>query len=230
MRTIIEANQINEQAGDKKADNGIAIGNNSYTKVADGVALGSKSVADRKSLKTIKGSALTKDDVLSDNALLKDAKVYGLATATENDKTAIANTVKGDLGAVSVGTKTKTRQIINVAAGRDNSDAVNVAQLKAVANTGLIFAGNDSTDATQITRKLGEKLTIKGGHNSTDVSDKNLYVAEDKANNTLHVKMAEKPEFTQVKVGNDTTNNPITIGTVNNNNIISGLSKIIDEP
>lgn len=45
----------------------------------------------------------------------------------------IKNTIKGNKGAVSVGDSGNTRQIINVAAGSADSDAVNVAQLKAVA-------------------------------------------------------------------------------------------------
>ena len=46
---------------------------------------------------------------------------------------AIKNTINGNKGAVSVGDSGNTRQIINVAPGSADSDAVNVAQLKAVA-------------------------------------------------------------------------------------------------
>ncbi len=205
------------------ANDAIAFGTDTKASVAGGVALGSDAVADRTALTVTDNTAVTHENLVGN-------KVYALEFAKDDDKTAIANTVKGNLGAVSVGvtdatdeSKTKTRQIINVAAGRDDSDAVNVAQLKAVANTELVFSGND-TDATKdITRRLGEKLTIKGGHSKDEVSDKNLYVKEDKDNNALIVQMAEKPEFTEIKVGSD-INNPITIGSDNNGkNQITGL-------
>ena len=46
---------------------------------------------------------------------------------------AIKNTIRGSTGPVSIGNKDTTRQLINVAPGSADSDAVNVAQLKAVA-------------------------------------------------------------------------------------------------
>ena len=46
---------------------------------------------------------------------------------------AIKNTIRGSTGPVSIGSAGTTRQIINVAPGSADSDAVNVAQLKAVA-------------------------------------------------------------------------------------------------
>ncbi len=187
-----------------------AFGNSSLTTVNGGVALGYGSVAERK-------------------ALTNKSEAFALATATEADKNAIKATVKGNLGAVSVGTTEKTRQITNVAAGRDDSDAVNVAQLKAVANTGLIFGGNDTDKTKDITRKLGEKLTIKGGHSKDEVSDKNLYVKEDTANNTLIVQLAEKPEFKSIKLKDDsnettltTTDNGLNIGGDKITNVAAG--------
>ena len=95
------------------AENAISIGTNSITSVASGVALGSGSVANRKAL-----DGTTKKDVyLFDN---KD----------------VADTVANTKGAISVGSDKVgnkfTRQITGVAAGTQDSDAVNVAQLKAV--------------------------------------------------------------------------------------------------
>ena len=83
------------------------IGHNANTTVEGGVALGSDSVADR-------GKA--------------DAAAVYL-----NDKEGVKETVKGDLAAVSVGNANATRQITGVAAGTKDTDAVNVAQLKAAA-------------------------------------------------------------------------------------------------
>ena len=88
----------------------VIIGHNANTTVAGGVALGSRSVADR-------GKA--------------DAeKVY----LHENDD--VKATVKGDLAAISVGNADETRQITGVAAGTKDTDAVNVAQLKAMTGGG----------------------------------------------------------------------------------------------
>ena len=94
---------------------GTAIGNGSIVNVDNGVALGSKSVANRAAT----GSGV----------------VFTTSTASPGDISAINNTRSTVLGAVSVGNDTHgNRQIVNVAAGSLDSDAVNVAQLKGVSN------------------------------------------------------------------------------------------------
>ena len=87
-----------------KAGNGTALGTYSSVTVEDGVAIGDRSKADRA------------------------AGVLGYLADT--DTTEI--TWKANLGAVSVGSSAAkmTRQITNVAAGSEDTDAVNVAQLK----------------------------------------------------------------------------------------------------
>ena len=91
-------------------DDALALGADSSATVTGGVALGSGSVADL--------------------AVSTPGYVPPGATTAQSD--AIALTTVGSMGAVSVGSAAGTRQITNVAAGTDNSDAVNVAQLKAV--------------------------------------------------------------------------------------------------
>jgi|GEM_PF-57444 len=81
----------------------MAFGYDSHAKVSGGVALGSWSVADRG------GFTASKKGVFSDFEL--------------NGKTA---------GAVSVGTENKLRQIIHVGDATEDTDAVNLRQLKAV--------------------------------------------------------------------------------------------------
>ena len=88
----------------------VILGHNANTTIASGVALGSRSVADR-------GKA--------------DAEQVYLH---ENDD--VKATVKGDLAAISVGNADATRQITGVAAGTKDTDAVNVAQLKAMTGGG----------------------------------------------------------------------------------------------
>ncbi|MCZ6155300.1 YadA-like family protein [Campylobacter ureolyticus] len=97
------------------AENAVSIGTNSITSVAGGVALGSGSVANRTT----------------------NLKGYIPTGATAEQEKAIKETSKGSLGVVSVGEfdgekLIASRQITGVAAGTEDSDAVNVAQLKAV--------------------------------------------------------------------------------------------------
>ena len=85
----------------------VALGTSSSVTVRNAVALGAFSVANR------------------------GTNLAGYVPPGVNGTT-ITATTKGTLGSVSVGTSTATRQIINVAPGTVDSDAVNVAQLKAV--------------------------------------------------------------------------------------------------
>ena len=103
-----------------QADAAMSLGVFSNTTVADGVALGSNSTADRASIANNKTNAYNGSD------------------------TNVANTIKGSYGAVSVGNSDNTRQITNVAAGSADTDAVNVAQLK---NNSFKVKGKDSADA-----------------------------------------------------------------------------------
>lgn len=87
------------------ADDAVAIGNGTTVKAENGVAIGVGSVADR--------AAGSKGAFAPD--IIPDVAVHTwISTA----------------GAVSVGSSSMTRQIINVAAGTNDTDAVNVAQLK----------------------------------------------------------------------------------------------------
>ncbi|NUE66204.1 ESPR-type extended signal peptide-containing protein [Snodgrassella sp. ESL0253] len=96
-------------------ENGIALGSGAQVTETGGIALGAGSIADKK------------------------AGIVGYipGTATEEQEDAIRKTTS-TAGAVSVGDpngdKPKYRQITGVAAGFDDSDAVNVAQLKGVNN------------------------------------------------------------------------------------------------
>ncbi|RZL63897.1 MAG: hypothetical protein EOP81_11035 [Variovorax sp.] len=103
--TFVLGNNVNIDVA-----NATALGNATDVTVAGGVALGSEAIANRAA----------------------GVVGYDVSTGTTAAAgTAIANTV-GTLGAVSVGAAGKYRQITNVAAGSADTDAVNVAQLKAV--------------------------------------------------------------------------------------------------
>ena len=104
-------------------NNSVAIGADSSTVAAGSVALGYGSQATRAAIDATNVQANAAPTVANN-------QVYALASASNTDQNNIRATVKGELGAVSVGTQSGTRQIINVAAGTEDSDAVNVAQLK----------------------------------------------------------------------------------------------------
>ncbi|KGQ60432.1 hypothetical protein IO45_03470 [Gallibacterium anatis] len=76
----------------------------------------------------------------------------------------------------------------NVAEGVQDTDAVNVKQLKEATEKPLTFNG----DAGSSSAKLGETVAIKGGANSADLTDNNIGVIADSSTKTLNVKLSKK--------------------------------------
>lgn len=98
-----------------------------------------------------------------------------------------------------------TRQIVNLAAGTQDTDAVNVAQLKAVEQEGISLTGNDGSKVTQ---SLGGNFNITGGLTGEDLqsaSTANLGVRQNAAGNGLEVVMTTAPSFNQITVKNSST-------------------------
>ena len=120
---------------DKGIDQAVAFGNQAKISVASGVALGANSNADRPAL-TDKKSAYNGEDK------------------------GVRDTIQGNYGAVSVGKEGYTRQIINVAAGRDDSDAVNVAQLKAATSKIMASTNGISMSGVTIDPKTGKQVNF----------------------------------------------------------------------
>ena len=112
----------------------IALGKGANAKVDSGVALGDDSVADRTA-RSQNGIVINTSDPSKSTGFNTENSVYAPVRLVDTPEALnlIKNTIKGNKGAVSVGDSGNTRQIINVAAGSADSDAVNVAQLKAVA-------------------------------------------------------------------------------------------------
>ena len=162
------------------------IGHNANTTVAGGVALGSDSVADR-------GKA--------------DAATVYLNAVDE-----VKATVKGDLAAVSVGNANATRQITGVAAGTEDTDAVNVAQLKAVESK-ITQVGAETQKHTSVT--AGKNISVsqnrtnaEGGKNYEVSLAKDIDLGQDgsiKAGNTTINK--DGVTTNTVKAGDTTINN-----------------------
>lgn len=99
-----------------------------------------------------------------------------------------------------------TRQIVNLAAGTQDTDAVNVAQLKAVEQEGISLTGNDNQTITQSLKN--NNFTITGGLTGDDLqsaSTANLGVRKNAAGNGLEVVMTTAPSFNQITVKNSST-------------------------
>ena len=137
------------------------------TGVQGGVALGSGSMLDR--------TTASNENIGWNSKYLNGTVVRNRAyTATVNSLNDQWD-AGAQIGAVSVGNDTQKRQIINVAAGNKDTDAVNVAQLK---NVG-VRVGADTNIATIGTNKVAAdflayngQLNIKGDNNRvTTVSE-----------------------------------------------------------
>ena len=195
-----------------KGKKSIAMGVNANSQVDGGVALGADSVSNRQQ---------------TSNAYIPS----GADTAQVN---AIKAT-KGTTGAVSVGSDTVKRQIINVAAGTNDSDAVNVAQLKAVTSNASWTVQGNGSDVNAV--KNGSKVNFADGINTTasvtkDASGKvttvkynlkkdvdlgpngsliingNTYINKDGIN-------AGNKQITNVASGGNVTTNAANIGDIN---------------
>ncbi|PQL18650.1 hypothetical protein VAHSUH02_00895 [Veillonella atypica KON] len=157
------------------ANNALALGLNANSSATDSIAIGAGSQTSVE-----KGVALgagSKANVVSG--------VAGYNANTENiartDKysglTGVA--LNSNLGALSVGVTdasgaaTSTRQIVGVAAGKADTDAVNVAQLKSV---NLAFTGNSGSGDVNLSKS---QLAVEGGTNSfitTTAANKKLEI------------------------------------------------------
>ena len=148
----------------------MAFGYDSHAKANHGVALGAWSVAD-----TAAGAS-------------------GYDPSTQAASTDTSAAWKSTLGAVSVGDKTEgyTRQITNVAAGTQDTDAVNVAQLKkAVAGAAdgndTLVNGSNGLSLSGKTLSMSVKDTagneVKGSVDLSSVADGNDKLVSD--NNAL---------------------------------------------
>ena len=169
---------------------GVALGGTSSVTVTGGVALGTGSQAST-------GSGQT-------------GYLSGSKTPNQADSvwTSTIGAVSVGGGTFKVGSEEKihTRQIVNLAAGTQDTDAVNVAQLKAVEQEGISLTGNDNQTITQSLKN--NDFTITGGLTGDDLqsaSTANLGVRKNAAGNGLEVVMTTAPSFNQITVKNSST-------------------------
>lgn len=184
----------------------VALGANTLVSMDGGVALGSDSFANRGELDYT-------------------GKYYVYRPVGYDE--GIEDTIKNTKGAVSVGREgVFTRQIINVAAGSKDSDAVNVAQLKAVGKKGLNFKTNFGDDAqvledrfknNSIHKNLGSTVAINGDYvlpfSATingepariyDLLSGNNLATSVNEDGSIKLLMAKSPEFEGIKFGDKT--------------------------
>ena len=142
------------------ATNAAAIGNGAKANLADSMALGSGAVADRAS----------------------GAKGYDMLTKGDTTNTSIAWVSNANAIAVGNGS-TLTRQITGVAAGSQDTDAVNVAQLKAAGFK--VTTQNDGSISSSILN--GDTLDFEGKDNAI--------VSTSKDSKTITVAVSKTPTF-----------------------------------
>ena len=164
-----------------EADDAVAIGNGTTVKAESGVAIGVGSVANR-----VAGS---------------EKGALG-AFAPANIPTTEKSTWTSTKGAVSVGDTANdiTRQITNVAAGSEDTDAVNVAQLKQVASQ----AERAKTTVSDGTNTTVTSTVAEDGHTDYKVNlNKDLTGIESMTNGLSSIRMGNG--------GTVTINNRVTI-------------------
>ena len=184
--TIVNSNYgvvIGTSATVKDADNAVAIGVSSSAAVKNGVAIGAFSKADTA------------------------AGVSGYDPSTKAASTDTSAAWRSTVSAASVGDKTKgyTRQITGVAAGSEDTDAVNVAQLKKVEATAAaaktnVTAGKNVTvehDTATNTYKISAKDTYTTGA-TYDATTKKLKFTQNDDTKNYEVDMSGLAD------GNDT--------------------------
>lgn len=165
-----------------------AFGTSAQANKEGSIALGAHSVANRE-----KGSTgyLAPDMTNPENAV--------------NATTWVSTSGAVSLGGTDAEGRTISRQITNLAAGTNDSDAVNVAQLKAVESKGLNFQGNDTATAVHVNQ--GGTLQIQGSGRKADTeySAQNIKVLMDTANNRLSIALDKNPVFASVTAGTEGT-------------------------
>ena len=165
-----------------------AFGTSAQANKEGSIALGAHSVANRE-----KGSTGYLAPDMTDPANAAKAATW----VSTSGAVSLGGTDAAEAGA----NKTISRQITNLAAGSEDSDAVNVAQLKALASQGLNFQGNDTTTSVHLNQ--GGTLLLQGSGTKKDeeYSTQNVKVLTDAANQRLSIALDKNPDFDSVTAG-----------------------------
>lgn len=199
-------------------ESAIAIGSNALANQISSLAIGQNTKAD------VQGSiAIGQGSQVNNNNNNNNNNTY------EPQPIAAESKAIGNVGPLSIGSSSIRRKIINVGAGYNNTDAVNVAQLKAavgLANRQITFKGDGDGSTNSVKKRLGEILTIKGGKSvADDLTEDNIGVVKD-SNDNLNVRLAKDLKSLnsvdtktltareKVTVGNSDTNAELQIGSL----------------
>ncbi|MDP0258538.1 ESPR-type extended signal peptide-containing protein, partial [Glaesserella parasuis] len=172
-----------------------ALGNNTVVTVGGGVALGYGSRAETAGNVTGERQA---HSVVTD----EKSEANGFKSTQSVDGNAI--------GAVSVGNDRIKRQITNVAAGKVDTDAVNVAQLKSL----TMQIGGDSNANNPKVGIWNGKLEVKGTNNEikTNASGSTITISLDQDVKTKLSEIAKKMSSFNIKTDKDNTEATIKDG------------------
>ncbi|MCU4313555.1 YadA-like family protein [Acinetobacter bereziniae] len=195
------------------AQGSTALGASSVAEVESGVALGSSSVANTA------------------------AGVAGyIPTGANQAQSSAINATQSTLGAVSIGSTGNTRQITNVAAGTVDTDAVNVAQLKAVqaatethyvsVNDGGVQSGNYNNDGASGKNSLAVGIGAKAaGENTIAIGNVSTDAAHSIAIGNNNVLSATAGASTVIGSNNNVTGNEaVALGSNNTVKDFSGVA------
>lgn len=205
----------------------LAVGLTSRALGGHSVAIGSNAEAGRNKYGAIALGSETKVDIdrsialgFGSQALLKDNQninAYYKPGQPLSANHTTSTTV--NRGIFSIGNENLKRKIINVSEGLHDTDAVNVAQLKAVVDWAkkrkITFMGdNGSTNVT-----LDDTLNIKGGQTNTDkLTEDNIGVVKETNGSGLRVKLAKNLNHLEtVNTENLIASDKVTVGNGNTN-------------
>ncbi len=191
-----DANATNENSvaigtqAKSTANHAVAIGVKAQATVDNGVGLGSYSVADTEARKGYD---------LNENRMNTYAGLRG-------------NALTASTAAVAVGTPRMTRQINYVAAGTDDTDAVNVAQLRSV---NLKIAGDTVDQAAPTTDGTSKADVLLDSQTLKVVSANKAVLTTDATNNTITItpvtaELEKDPATGQVKPKDEAKGNALT--------------------
>ena len=168
------------------ANSGVSIGSDSQVKSYGGVAVGAYSVSDRKTVSN---------------------GIYVASGAQRDEIDRIKNTVKSkpESGVVSIGNEKMTRQLTGLAAGIQDTDAVNVAQIKALDSVVSAISNNVEAKYTE----LGGKIAVNEksiATSTTSITNNTNNIAKNTTNITNNTNNIAKntTDITDVKKSVDT--------------------------
>ena len=189
--------------------NSLALGANTQATVEGGVALGAGSIAN-----TVAGAG------------------YNPNTGRTNTFTGLSgNALTSTWAAVSIGDGTNTRQLTGLAAGTNNTDAVNVAQLKSM---NLAFTADGSTQGdvnftNSALNVVGDStyITTKGNNQTLTISGKKQNITVTNGTASASAGMADANNVAQAinqANADQTISYKVNGGTVNTVKVSDGLN------